>query len=282
VLPEPDELQFTKLFANIRLRRQQGVLIFLSCNTEAVERFLIEKITGEFSSQFPIAGISIPDSDYVPLQTIFRSGIFSVDTLYIICKFPFEDYYKNPSSFEDELERLTRALNLGREYFSSRALKCVIICPPEVEDRIKLKAPDFYHFTHFSGSFTDDQEFHRDIENLEPGGQEEQKRIEFLQRVLKATVRKDDKAGIHFDLGEMYNKFSDFEKALFHWQRAETIYKKSGNEKKYAAVLGNIGLVYSKLGQSKEASKYLKDSERIYQLLKLPMPENFINALSEH
>ncbi|HLP44469.1 MAG TPA: hypothetical protein VK469_00890, partial [Candidatus Kapabacteria bacterium] len=230
LLRKRDELQFPKLFAHIRYRRQQGVLIFLSCRTEDVERFLIEKLKEEFSAQFPIEEISFTDADYVPLQFICRSAGFSPGTLYIVCKFPCEDYYKNPQAMDHELERLTVALNIGREYFSSRNLKCVFICPPEVEDRIQLKAPDFYLFTHYSASFTDDQKFHRDIANLERGGRDEEKKIDFLMRVLKNTVIEEQKADIYRELGEVYYNLSDAGNAMSYWRKAEAIYSEYGNE----------------------------------------------------
>ena len=260
LLRKRDELQFPKIFAHIHYRRQQGVLIFLSCRTEDVERFLIKKLKEEFSDQFPIEEISFVDADYVPLQFICRSADFSPSTLYIVCKFPFEDYYKNPQAMDQKLERLTIALNIGREYFTFKNLKCVFICPPEVEDRIQLNAPDFYLFTHHSVLFTDDQKFHRDIANLERGGQDEKKKIDFLKRVLKITEKNEQKADIYRELGEVYYNLSNANNAMLYWQKAEVIYWESGNEKKYTSVHGSIGLVYRSLGQLEEASKYFKEA----------------------
>ena len=180
MLRKRDELQFPNLFAHIRLRREQGLLIFLSCKTPEVEKYLKDKIKKEFSDQFPIKEIPISVGGYIPLQYIAGSGEFSPEILYIIGEFPYQEYYKDPGAMEEQLYRLTTALNIGRELFSSRDLKCILICPPEIENRIALKAADFYLFSHYTASFTDDEKFHRDIESIERGGQGKQKRISCL------------------------------------------------------------------------------------------------------
>lgn len=265
MLRKRDELQFPKLYAHIRLRREQGLLIFLSCKTQEVEKYLKDKIKTEFSGQFPIKEIPISARGYIPLQYIAGSGEFSPEILYIIGEFPYEEYYKDPEAMEDQLYRLTTALNIGRELFSSRDLKCVFICPPEIEDRIALKAADFYHFTHYSASFTDDAKFHRDIERMERGGQEKQKRIDFLLEILKETRKKEDKAGIYLDLGQLYYELSENNTALLYWQKALNIYKKSKDKKKHAAALGNIGMVYFIMGQLQEALKYHQQALKIFR-----------------
>ena len=267
MLRKRDELKFPKLFAHIRLRRQQGLLIFLSSQTPDVEKYLKDKIKKEFSGQFPIREIPFNAGDYVPLQVIAAAEDFSPDILYIIGEFPYEAYYKNPALMEDKLVRLTTSLNIGRELFSSRDLKCVFICPAEVEDRIALKAADFYHFTHYSASFTDDAKFHRDIEGIERGGHEKQKRIDFLLEILKETEtrKREERADIYLDLGIHYYELSDIDRSLHYWQKALKIYRKSKNEKKLSTALGNIGMVYRNLGQAEEALKYLKQALAIHR-----------------
>ena len=281
MLRKQDDLQFPKLFAHIRLRREQGLLIFLSCKTPEVEKYLKDKIKTEFSGQFPIKEIPISAGGYVPLQYIAGSGEFLPEILYIIGEFPYEEYYKDTGAMEDQLYRLTTALNIGRELFSSRDLKCIFICPPEIEDRIALKAADFYLFSHYTASFTDDAKFHRDIESMERGGQDKQKRIDFLLEILKETGKKDDRAGIYLDLGKLYYELSDNNNALHYWEKALKIYKKSKDKKKHAAVLGSIGLVYRELGQPEEALKYLKKSQQIYQKINISIPQAVSHAISQ-
>ena len=100
MLRKRDELQFPKLFTHIRLRREQGLLIFLSCKTPEVEKYLKDKIKAEFSGQFPIKEITFTSGDYIPLQMIASSGDFSSEILYIIGEFPYDDFYKNPGAMK--------------------------------------------------------------------------------------------------------------------------------------------------------------------------------------
>ncbi len=179
MLRKRDELQFPKLFNHIRLRREQGILIFISCRTPDVEAFLVDKLKAELSGLFTIEEVPIDAGGYAPVSVINAAPGFSSETLYIVGGFPFDVFYKDPEAMDRDLECLTTGLNLGRGFFFPRNLKCVFFVPPEVENRIALKAPDFYHFTHYSASFTDDAKFHRDIKKLERGGQDKRKRIEF-------------------------------------------------------------------------------------------------------
>jgi len=280
MLRKRDELQFPLLFANIRMRPEQGILIFLSCRTPEVEALLVDKLKAEFSRQFPIKEVSFSAGYFAPLQFIVHSDDFSSRTLYIVNRFPFEDYYKNPGSMERQMERLTAALNINRQYFTSNDLKCVFICPPEVEDRIALKAADFYLFTHYTASFTDDLSFRREIESLGSGGNDRRERIVFLSEVLERTSGEEDRAYLYAELGKTYYDLSEIDKALTYLQDAQTIYKKSKNKRKLADVLGSIGLVYYDLGQPEEALKYLKDAKRIFLKLNIPVPGDFTETIS--
>ena len=84
MLRKRDELQFPFLFAHIRLRPEQGILIFLSCRTRDVETLLVDKIKTEFSGQFPIKEVPFKTGNFIPLQIIATEDDFSPGTLYQI------------------------------------------------------------------------------------------------------------------------------------------------------------------------------------------------------
>jgi len=201
ILRKKDELQFPSLFANIRYRENQGLLIFLACTSSDVEKFLIKRIKDEFHDQYRILTIPVQSSDYSPLN---RADFLQPDekALYIFNAFPFEDYFQSPENYTDAIDKLLSSLNMNRDIIPEKKLKCIFICPEEIEDQIALKAADFYHFKTFSASFTDDAGFHRKIADFEKGGQKEKDKIEFLKARLKEAEKEEDIGSIHFQLGE--------------------------------------------------------------------------------
>ena len=249
ILRKKDELQFPRLFANIRYRENQGLLIFLDCTSSDVESFLIKRIKDEFHGQYRILTIPVQSSDYSPLNRVdFLQP--NEKALYIFNQFPFEDYFQSPENYTDAIDKLLSSLNMNRDIIPEKRLKCIFICPAEIEDQIALKAADFYHFKTFSASFTDDAGFHRKIADFEKGGQEEKDRIEFLEARLKEAEKEEDMGSIHFQLGETCYRISDNEKALYHWQNAKIFYEKLKDQRNLSAAIGNIGPGLSGVGST--------------------------------
>ncbi len=151
-----NELRIPLLLNHIRFRKKQSLLIFISCRTRGMEHFLIETLHTGLKDELPVKMVSFADNQVALLQYIVFQEDYSPDNLYVIAGFPFDKYYKAPGNMETTIDRLAVALNLKRDFFPSRGLKCVIICPPEVENRLALKAPDFYQFVNHSVLFADE------------------------------------------------------------------------------------------------------------------------------
>jgi len=266
-----DDPEFPLIFNLIRLRKKQGLLIFMACRTPEKEKFLISKLKEEFAGELSIKEVAFDTADYAPIDFIAVSEDEedSHGTLYIICRFPFEEFYKYPDSMEDDIDRLVAGLNISRDHISDKDLKIVMICPPELQTRIALKAPDFYRFKSFSASFLDGCKLYvptdADAKHLEKSRKDKQRKIEFLLEALKTAPKPEVKADICFELGKVYYELSEMDKALVYFQDAESRYNKLKDKKKQANALGNIGAVYSEMSKPEKALKYLEKALTIDQ-----------------
>jgi tetratricopeptide (TPR) repeat protein len=261
-----DEYQFALIFNLIRLKKGQGMLVFLTCRKPGTERILVSKLKEELAGEFSFKELTFDTGDYDPIDYIAVVEEQSPKKLYIISGFPFEIFYSNPTIMEEDIKRLLNAFNIRRDHISALNLKIIIICPPELEDRMMMKAPDFYRFSNYSADFSE-----KEIEKtVNHGSQDKLKKIDFLLNALKTTIREDHKADLYFELGKVYYELTRFEKAVFFLEKAEIIYKKAKNKKKMAGVLGYMGKVYSGLEQPKKSMKYVKESERLSRELNLP------------
>ena len=256
MLRKRDELKFPYLFSSIRLREKQGVLVFLSAETADVERHLIEKITGEFKGEYEIMLIPITSEDYAPFNTIKNLQEVFFNKIIIFYAFPYEDYASSPETFEGNIRNLVSSLNVSRDIIPEKKLKCILICPPQVEDRIALQASDFYHFKTYSASFIDDARFHKDISMFKKGDEGKRKRIEFLKKNLRQSEGEEEEAVIFSELGNIYYELSEIKNALTNWEKAKNIFDKVKDEKNSASVTGNIGLVYRDMGDLEQALKF--------------------------
>ncbi len=277
-----DEFEFRLLYNHIRLSKEQGILIFLSCRTPDVENFLVDKLKAELAGEFPFRMIPLEAWDYAPLHFIGAND-FSAETLYIVGQFPFEDFYKNQRAMDNKLQRLATTLNIARELFSARDLKCIIICPPEVENYLALKAPDFYLFSQLNLYFSNDRKPRKEVESLEEieRNKNNRERIAFLLEALEIAEREEVKGEIYAELGKLYSGLSEWDNALDRLQEGAKIYRKCGNRKGLASVLGHIGLIYRALAQPEEALKYLKESKLIYRRMKIPVPDTIMEGMNQ-
>lgn len=259
-----DELKFPLLFNHIRLRKKQGLLIFITCRTTNVEKYIISKLKKEFSSEFSIHELGFETVDYAPIEFIVLSSDYSPINLYIISSFPFNAFYKKNASMADNIKRLLARFNVGRDHIPDKDLKLIIICPPELEDQIALEAPDFYRFINYSTSFASEDKsqflIRGEKEELKKVTMDRERKLNFLFESLDAGLLDKDKADIYFELGKLYHELFDMDKALFHLRKAESLYKKLKNEKKLAAVLGKIGVVYFALEQTDKMLEYQKQA----------------------
>ena len=160
IIRKKEELQLPLLFAHIRLREHQGVLIFLTCATADVEHYLIQTLRDELEEEYAFETIPLHIQDYAPFTAIWHRPV-GTKTLLIFNAFPFEAFYQKPDAFKTQIDNLCANLNLNRDFIPEKKLKCIFILPPEVEHRIALTASDFYHFKSYTAAFTDDAAFHR-------------------------------------------------------------------------------------------------------------------------
>jgi tetratricopeptide (TPR) repeat protein len=256
-----DEHRFALLFNLIRLRKTQGLLVFLTCRSSHVEKSLINRLKKELSEEFSFKELGFDTGDYLPIDFIAFSENYFPGTLYIICRFPFNEFYKKPAAWEENLRRLVSGLNISRDHISEKKLKIVMICPPELEILITLKAPDFYRFKNFSASFLEGHKLYIPGDKKKPGKDKKniQPKIDFLLDALKTSPGEEVKAEIYYDLGKIYYQLSQMDQALSYLQKAERIYRKYKNTRIYANVMGNLGAIYSESEQPEKALKYLKE-----------------------
>ena len=258
MLRKRDELKFPKLFAGIRLRHNQGVLVFLAAETVDVETHLIKRIASEFKGEYEIELIPIDANDYAPFNSIKQFANTPSNKLFIINSFPYNAYFASPEEFEEQIKNLISSLNIIRDIIPEQKVKCIIICPATVEDRIALQASDFYHFKTFTASFFDDARFHNEIASLKTDNNEQLKRVDFLEKSLENAQNNEQKASIYHDLGRIHYKICEYENALDCFKKAENLFKKLDGEENLAAVLGSIGNVYKVQSDFSQALKYYK------------------------
>jgi len=198
IIRKKEELQLPLLFAHIRLRKHQGVLIFLTCATADVEHYLIQTLRDELEEEYAFETIPLHTEDYAPFTAIWHRPT-GTKTLLIFNAFDFEAFYQKPDAFKTQIDNLCANLNLNRDFIPEKKLKCVFILPPEVEHRIALTASDFYHFKSYTAAFTDDAAFHRGITEAEQGDEGREDRIAFLLRRLKKASGAKQLAPLHFE-----------------------------------------------------------------------------------
>ncbi|MCP5053167.1 MAG: hypothetical protein GY940_38735 [bacterium] len=81
MLRKQEASQLPNLLANIRLRREQSLLIFLSCRTTDMEQHLVGILKKEFSGQFPIKEIDVirvAGTSYKPRSSLIQPTIISI------------------------------------------------------------------------------------------------------------------------------------------------------------------------------------------------------------
>ncbi|CAF0716671.1 unnamed protein product [Adineta steineri] len=90
---------------------------------------------------------------------------------------------------------------------------------------------------------------------------------EFYNVLLEQTSDESEKALYYNQLGHIYDNQSDYQKAIWHYDKALEIYQKTLPSKhpSFAVLHNNIGLVYNKLGEYSKALSLYKKALEIQQ-----------------
>jgi len=97
-----------------------------------------------------------------------------------------------------------------------------------------------------------------------------QKAIKYYEDALKIHKELDDKQGIRADLGNLgvvYSELGDYSKAIKYYEEAMEIAKQLDDKEGVSANLGNLGKVYYDLGNYSKAIKYHEDAMEIHKQL---------------
>lgn len=85
---------------------------------------------------------------------------------------------------------------------------------------------------------------------------------------LSMALKLKDQSGAsycHYEIGIIYFNLENLEEAMAHYKSARDLAKQAGNLHNQALVLNNMGLLFSKQGDNKEALKYFLDSYSLFQ-----------------
>lgn len=102
---------------------------------------------------------------------------------------------------------------------------------------------------------------------------------------ISDELKSEEKRGVsHSSLGTAYYRLKDWDKALEHLNKAEELFKKSGNENKLADVFYKKGIVYDELpGQQPTAFSFLQKALLIYRKENdCPQLADIYNAIAGH
>lgn len=269
-----DEQKFHSLFSAIRLKEGHGVLAFLTSEILDVENFLIKRIMVEFKEEYEVDLIPITAENYCPFNVIRKKQTVPQKTIFIFNSFPYKDYYDSPNAYEEKIERLLSSFNILRSIIPENRLKCIIILPKQLEDRIALHAPDFYHFKTFSAYFNVNSLYSNHILSTIKVDQRKMERIKFLDNSLDLVKGDDVKGLIYFELASIYYQLSEFKSALNNWKIAENLFYKINDKRNLGYVSNNLGQLYKDLEQLDLALRYYKNAERIFREISLDTQAN--------
>ena len=258
MISKSDTLKLPLAFAHIKERLNQSLLIFLTCTDKDVQNYLIEKTEEKFKDILKIKKIPFSANNYSPLTHISLSFQNHDKNLYILSDFPFEEFYNNHAQIKEDIKILTGSLNITRDLLPQFNIKCIIICPEQFEDRIKLKAGDFYSFTYFSENFTNEAAFHKKIKSFKRNTKEKEKeeRLEHLLKSFKTEQNKTLKAYMLHETADIFYGFSDYHNSLKYAEQALKIYKSRDAKKEESDILNHIGKIYQKLSMYETGLKY--------------------------
>ncbi len=89
--------------------------------------------------------------------------------------------------------------------------------------------------------------------------------------LLKVLTNSEALSGTYLNLGELYRKTNQFEKALFCFSRSDSIYRLINYNYGVAYAKGNIGLVFAAQNKLDSAKNYLENSISILE----PLEDNY-------
>ncbi len=89
--------------------------------------------------------------------------------------------------------------------------------------------------------------------------------IGFFRECLGAEAAQSQKAALLILIGNCFLPQSRLKEAEVHYKEAEVIAKKSNDKEGLASVLGNIGVVYGKIGEAGKALEHLQIALKIHR-----------------
>ncbi|MBI4650036.1 tetratricopeptide repeat protein [Candidatus Desantisbacteria bacterium] len=176
-------------------------------------------------------------------------------------------------NIEKGFPEVIQFLNFKREEFVEHQIKIVFWVNEQELVRISTEAPDFFAFRNRVVEFMETpiiEEFRwsslvefakeTDYKSID----EIRHSIDLKEKLLFELSSEDEIRGYLLNsLGVLYDKISDYKKAIDYFEKALQITKKFSDRQDEGSILGNIGVAYINLGNNNIAIEYLTKSLEI-------------------
>ncbi|MDJ0839439.1 MAG: ATP-binding protein [Acidobacteriota bacterium] len=140
--------------AEINLRLKPSATIYFNCATTAAETALIKALRQRLEPDFKIHRMGYTHGS---MTLVYMQNFQEDNQIFVVDGFPHAHLAADPDMLRRNYLDMVHAFNLHRQLIPEYKLKIVFILPVPLESLIALEAPDFYHFKHFTASFTDEE-----------------------------------------------------------------------------------------------------------------------------
>jgi tetratricopeptide (TPR) repeat protein len=158
-----------------------------------------------------------------------------------------------------EYENIRDEFQFKRDQIPDKKLKFIFLLNPEQYESFKVKAYDFFSFSNFNHLFEDHSynfTFTQDLSKLD-------NLISKYEKIKNSPLSNDNRIKQLFDIASLAYDYSQFNLALEYYQEALKLSKKIKNKYFVSVISGNIGLIYSNLGEYKKALSFQLQSLKI-------------------
>jgi tetratricopeptide (TPR) repeat protein len=283
-LTSSENIAFKRIERMMSLRKNGAALFLMSVDTL--------KLSNAFSKYF-LALENVINFTPSSSNVLHELSTFSNDTFYYINLYEHEN-----------IEKLIKALQFGRDFISQYKLKVILLFDKKHYEKLQEEAYDFFSVNSYSYSFVDhsydfssadikkSEELTSHIEKYELYVKEKNNlpkieiellfniakeayafsqidlALEYYSKALLISQNESllfEKSVLLGNIGLIYSDNGDLEEALKYHKEALEIDREIGYTQGVANQLGNIGLIYSDKGDLEEALKYLKEALEIFK-----------------
>lgn len=266
IRPE-DESKISQMTTALRLSRGKACILLVSFNDELLRRDIEAEIKRRLEPQgYNFREFRMSEDGYRNLPIMLVDMKPQPGDIFLIF------------DLKKALPEVLEYLNYRREDFVEHKISAIFWLDELTLTGIARKAPDFWAFRNRTFEFTVNRKrdmqipgrttlselfVYSDLEELDSKiALREEMLADYIEKVqqYRSTI-----AGLHNEIGLLYDSKSQLDKAITHYKEALELYRELNDRGGQATALGNLGIVCGTKGELDKALDYFCQSLQIYR-----------------